>query len=119
MPWCPGAPISTRRMLTVTICAPLAAIASRMTPKSLYFPVPTISRGSNDFPPITSVSSLISASLRHRHDLDDVPFRQRRVGNLPRAIDLFPVHHHDHSRVRLHLVEQTVQREAGPVLVAL
>ena len=52
MPTCPAAPISTRRMLTVTISAPLAAIASRMTSKFLYLPVPTMRRDRNTFPPI-------------------------------------------------------------------
>src|SRR4051812_41089565 len=102
-------------MLTVTICAPLAAIASRMMPKSLYFPVPTMRRESKDLPPITNLSSRISASLRHRHDLDDVLLVQFSVGDPPGAIDLVAVHHHDHPRVRLHLVEQPVKRQPRAV----
>ena len=47
---------STRRMLTVTIPAPLAAIASRMTPKSRYLPVPTMRREAKAWPPTTSAS---------------------------------------------------------------
>src|SRR4051794_39013757 len=106
-------------MLTVTICDPLAAIASFMIPKSLYFPVPTMSRESNDFPPMTSLSSVISTSLRHRHDFDDVLFRQRRVGNLPGAMDVVAMHDDDHSLVRLHFREQAMQRQACPIFVSL
>src|SRR3954447_22007187 len=103
-------------MLTVTICDPLAAIASFMTPKSLYLPVPTMSRESNDFPPMTSLSSVISTSLRHRHDFDDVLFVQRRVGNLPGAIDVVTMHHHDHALIRVHVGEQAMQSEPRPMV---
>jgi hypothetical protein len=41
----------TRRTATVTISAPLSSTAARVSAKSLYFPVPTISRDLNDFPP--------------------------------------------------------------------
>src|SRR4051812_13870381 len=105
-------------MLTVTICAPLAAIASRITPKSLYFPVPTISRESKLFPPMTSLSVFISPSLRHRHHFDDVAIIQLGVGNAPGAIDLFSVHHDNHALINLHLVEQAMERETRPVRVA-
>jgi hypothetical protein len=37
-------PMFTRRIATVTICAPLASIASRVCAKSLYLPVPTSRR---------------------------------------------------------------------------
>src|SRR3954469_12650924 len=37
-------PILTRRTATVTICAPLASIAARVSAKSLYLPVPTSRR---------------------------------------------------------------------------
>src|SRR4051812_272236 len=109
-------------MLTVTICNPLAAIASRITPKSLYFPVPTIRRELKLFPPMTRESLCMSAvipspSLRHRHDFDDVAFRERRVRYLTRAIDLLAVHHDHHALVDFHLVEKPVQREALAMLV--
>src|SRR3954468_1991637 len=101
-------------MLTVTICEPLAAIASRITPKSLYLPVPTIRRELKLFPPMTreslSMSAVIpSPSLRHRHDFDDIALRERRVRYLTRAIDLFPMHHYDHALVDLHLVEHPMK----------
>src|SRR3954463_9956184 len=109
-------------MLTVTICEPLAAIASRITPKSLYFPVPTIRRELKLFPPMTSESLCMSAvipssSLRHRHDFDDVAFRERRVRYLTGPIDLFSMHHDDHALVHLHLVEKTMKRKPAAMLV--
>src|SRR5256885_11123674 len=100
MPVCPGAPISTRRMLTVTISAPLAAIASRIVAKSLYFPVPTMRRDVNVFPPMTSWSVITSLpTLRHRHDFDDVVGPKARIGNLPGTVDFVAVHHDHQPRV--------------------
>ncbi|MNT93913.1 hypothetical protein D3C72_2354920 [compost metagenome] len=37
-------PIFTRRMVTVTISAPLSSMANRVSSKSLYLPVPTSRR---------------------------------------------------------------------------
>jgi hypothetical protein len=41
-----------RRIATVTICAPLASIAARVSAKSLYLPVPTSRRDRYERPPI-------------------------------------------------------------------
>src|SRR5437868_5836979 len=111
MPTWPGAPISTRRMLTVTISAPLAAIASRITSKSRYLPVPTMRRELNARPPMMSGSpplefasvrvSCISTPLHHGDDFDDVAFGDRRVGHLTGAVDRVAVHHDDFARVDL------------------
>src|SRR5207302_990301 len=48
----------TRRTATVTISAPLSSTAARVSAKSLYFPVPTISRDLNDLPPRSNEVSL-------------------------------------------------------------
>src|SRR6266851_6393687 len=53
----------TRRTATVTISAPLSSTAARVSAKSLYFPVPTISRDLNDLPPRSKVSFTSEASL--------------------------------------------------------
>src|SRR5258705_12127508 len=52
----------TRRTATVTISAPLSSTAARVSAKSLYFPVPTISRDLNDLPPRSNEVSLSFAS---------------------------------------------------------
>src|SRR5260221_3399283 len=49
---CPGR--LTRRTATVTISAPEASMASRMFSNDGYFPVPTIRRDLNSFPPSQS-----------------------------------------------------------------
>ena len=59
-----------RRIATVTIAAPLAACAARMTSIEGYFPVPTISRESNSYLPIFSVS-LLTYSLASCNGFDD------------------------------------------------
>src|SRR3954465_10362434 len=43
-------------MATVTICAPLASTAARVSSKSLYLPVPTSRRDEYDLPAMTSCS---------------------------------------------------------------
>src|SRR5690606_28221246 len=89
----------TRRTATVTISAPLASIARRVSAKSLYLPVPTISRERNVRPPRVKVSSMWLINGRARglfrsvrdadgawpspatdelHDLDDVARREPR-----------------------------------------
>src|SRR5579875_1833772 len=77
----------TRRTATVTISAPLASTARRVSSKSRYFPVPTIKRERKTRPPSSSLSSCISILLpgHHRigrrsaaahkiHHLDEVAF---------------------------------------------
>src|SRR5258708_38579095 len=114
----PGAPSSTRRIATVTICAPLAAIASRITEKSLYFPVPTSSRESKARPPMMRWSSrsygvTVLPSLPHGDDLDDVFRVERRVRDPARVVDVVAPHDGDDAAVDLELIEQLVQREPG------
>src|SRR5260370_877586 len=82
------APIATRRMLTVTISAPLAAIASRMTSKLLYLPVPTMRRESKERPPITRRSSDTSTSLHHADDLHHIVLFEWHVGNPALLVDV-------------------------------
>src|SRR2546430_7878953 len=118
MPLWPGAPISTRRMLTVTICAPLASMASRMTTKSRYLPVPTSNRDSNDLPAMTSgspfsisrfplsASRFISPSLHHGHDLDDVAIADWHVRDLARRVDVVAAHDGHVARIHRQLGQQ-------------
>src|SRR5436190_1625152 len=53
-----------RRIATVTICVPLASIASRMTSKSRYFPVPSMRRDVNAREPMTSSSAGMAPDSR-------------------------------------------------------
>src|SRR5271166_5902741 len=53
----------TRRTATVTISAPLASTAARVSAKSLYFPVPTIRRDLNRLPPSSKLSSCMGSLL--------------------------------------------------------
>src|SRR2546423_317399 len=91
---CPGF-ISMRRSATVTISAPDAVSASRVSSSSLYFPVPTISRERQLLPARTKgsltpnmVAPLAagvawSATTDEGYDLQMIPVRQGRFG--PRA----------------------------------
>src|SRR4051794_36345755 len=56
---------STRRSATVTISAPEASSASRMTVCAANLPVPTSSREVNGRPPMTSGSAVMPRSIRH------------------------------------------------------
>src|SRR3954468_24838231 len=58
----------TRRTATVTICAPEASTAAAFCAKSLYLPVPTISRDEKARPATCQVSS-ISAPAHEGDDL--------------------------------------------------
>src|SRR5215831_1869656 len=80
-----------RRMATVTISAPEASIAARVSPKSLYLPVPTRSRERYARPAMTSGSSRptrcgsvtvfmrTSAATHRGDDLDPVAGGEPRV----------------------------------------
>src|SRR3954462_2970804 len=59
-------PMLVRRIATVTISAPEASTAARVSAKSLYLPVPTSSREPERLPAMIN-GSLISASA-HRDD---------------------------------------------------
>src|SRR5512147_254471 len=55
-----------------------ASMARRVSSKSLYFPVPTISRERYALPPISKLSlTALSPSADEMHDLDDVAGSQR------------------------------------------
>src|SRR5512147_2844611 len=74
----PASVMFTRRTATVTISAPAASMARRVSSKSLYFPVPTISRERYALPPISKLSlTALSPSADEMHDLDDVAGSQR------------------------------------------
>src|SRR5437867_1612377 len=52
-----------RRIATVTISAPEASMAARVSEKSLYFPVPTKRRERNTRPAMTNGSSCVKVRL--------------------------------------------------------
>src|SRR5690606_18773278 len=52
-----------RRIATVTICAPLASMAARVSAKSRYLPVPISSREWKLWPPMTSGSAFSMAFM--------------------------------------------------------
>src|SRR5687768_551991 len=62
---------STRRSATVTISAPEAARAARVSSSDLYLPVPTISREVSVRSP-SFQESVISASSDEGHDLEPI-----------------------------------------------
>src|SRR5687767_15604888 len=83
---CLGSLILTRRTATVTISAPDASTAAAFCSKSLYFPVPTISREVKARPATCHWSAIASASTDEGHDLEIVAIlhrhlSQRRAGN--------------------------------------
>src|SRR5437763_6700019 len=57
-------PMLVRRIATVTISAPLASMARRVSSKSLYFPVPIRRRERNLRPATTNTSSADEFSRR-------------------------------------------------------
>src|SRR4051812_31380743 len=59
----------------------------------------------------------VLAALRHRHDLDDVAWCQHSIRNLSGTIDLVAVHHDDHARIDLQLIEKVMHRKSGAVFV--
>src|SRR5687767_12647557 len=67
-----------RRIATVTISAPEASIAARVSAKSLYLPVPTSSRERYGFPATTSLSSAMSTAAHCDDDLEPVAVRHHR-----------------------------------------
>src|SRR5262245_15370414 len=67
-----------RRMATVTISAPEASIACRVSAKSLYLPVPTSRRERYGLPATMSFSSAISASTHGDDDLELIAIEQHR-----------------------------------------
>src|SRR5258706_2051627 len=70
-----------RRMATVTISAPLASMARRVSSKSRYLPVPTSRRDRYALPATTSESPPVlattSATPHRDHDLDTVAVDER------------------------------------------
>jgi hypothetical protein len=59
-----------RRMATVTICAPEASTAARVSAKSLYFPVPMSSRELQLWPAMTSALLISHRQPRRRFPAD-------------------------------------------------
>src|SRR5687767_6860791 len=97
----PLASRSTRRRATVTMSEPLSASAAFMVGKSLYLPVPTMSRELSVRSP--SLSASMSASSDERDDLHLVAFRER---------GLFVVGAPHHVLVALHRHAVARQAEA-------
>src|SRR5713101_6966288 len=94
---CPGR--LTRRTATVTISAPEASMASRMFSNDGYFPVPTIRRDLNSFPPSHSDVSYIMTPLRVLPSPYPLPRGERGSGVLAAShwmddLDLVPVRQH-------------------------
>src|SRR5687768_9331669 len=90
-------PMLVRRIATVTIWAPEASIARRVSSKSRYFPVPTSRRDAYDLPATTSGSLVMLdgasrprtlASPHRDHDLDPVTLDQELVGEAAARHDL-------------------------------
>src|SRR5438132_2587817 len=73
----PGAVMFTRRTATVTISAPEASIARRVSAKDAYLPVPTISRERYSRP-ASRKGSFMSAAPDEMDDLDPVTVAQHR-----------------------------------------
>src|SRR6478736_3736169 len=77
-----------RRIATVTISAPLASIARRVSSKSRYLPVPTSNRERYALPATMSESApafaTMSAAPDRDHDLDAVAVGER-LGPEPAA----------------------------------
>src|SRR5215831_6652021 len=69
----------TRRTATVTISAPDASIACRVSAKERYFPVPTMRREPYSRPARTN-ASVISAASHEMDDLDRVAVAERGRG---------------------------------------
>src|SRR5258708_1293237 len=70
-------PMLVRRMATVTICAPLASMARRVSSKSRYLPVPTSRRERYALPATTSESAPMSATPDRDHDFDAIAVGER------------------------------------------
>src|SRR5450631_199255 len=103
-----------RRIATVTICAPLASIAARVSVKSRYLPVPTSSRESYALPAMTSLSFAMPLPSSHgHHDLDAIAVREVRVAEAAARNDLsVPLDGQAPAR-QLHLVEKLGEGERG------
>src|SRR5262245_36784231 len=67
-----------RRIAIVTISAPEASIAARVSAKSLYLPVPTSRRERYGLPATMSLSSAISASADRDDHLELVAIEHER-----------------------------------------
>src|SRR5277367_5943678 len=82
--WSESWPMLVRRIATVTICAPLATTAARVSAKSLYLPVPTSRRDEYVFPPMINGSRFSLGFILSSADSDDdfkpVAVRQPRLG---------------------------------------
>src|SRR5690242_4140670 len=105
----------TRRTATVTMSAPDASCARRITVKDEYFPVPTMSRDRNSRPAITRVSSIVGSralsATDEVHDLHLIP-----VANLGRVVlcaldDVEIMFHGDAARVDAEMLEQRAERQ--------
>src|SRR5258706_16144351 len=88
-------PMLVRRIATVTISAPEASIARRVSSKSGYLPVPPSRREPYALPATTSASfvtrvsgAFTLASADRDHDLDAVALREALVGKAAARHDL-------------------------------
>src|SRR5262249_45097577 len=75
----PGSVMFTRRTATVTISAPDASTARRVSSNERYFPVPTMRREWYSRPARTKGSVICSTAPDEVDHLDGVAFAQRRA----------------------------------------
>src|SRR5258706_5463638 len=109
-----------RRIATVTICAPLASIARRVSSKSRYLPVPTSRREEYVLPATTSASwaatlsgAFTLASSDRDHDLDAVARGKALVLEATARHDLAVALDRETPPGERELVEQLGEGERG------
>src|SRR5689334_8247637 len=107
-----------RRIATVTIWAPLASMARRVSSKSRYLPVPTSSLERYSRPATTSASSaaifsgaFISSSSDRDDHLDPVAVGEARLGEAAARHDLAVALDREPPAGERELVEQLGERE--------
>src|SRR6185503_2898903 len=105
----------TRRTATVTISAPAASVARRVSSNERYFPEPVISRDWYDLPASTngSSSAICSPAADEMDDLDRVAVVEHRVG-VGRSGDDLAIHlDGDAARAESQRRHQVRHRGAG------
>src|SRR5262245_15911289 len=103
----------TRRTATVTISAPDASMAARVSAKSRYLPVPTIRRERYALPPSCRRSSATpSASADELHDFDHVALAQSAALVVVARQDVEVDLDRDAARAQSKLADQLRDRHA-------
>ncbi len=100
----------TRRTATVTISAPLAATAAAFWAKSLYLPVPTISREVNVRPATVQVSDSVISATHKMDDLQRIAFGQRDFAQCRARDDHAVALHRDLGRIEFEAADQIGNR---------